>query len=82
MKTEVRTDLTFEGLHRGHYFDLSRESESDRWYIRVSAPDGCRTYDGWWRDSEGKSVDEAITEACHGSCINPPEAGRAPGAGA
>ncbi|ARK86063.1 hypothetical protein BOC42_00410 [Burkholderia pseudomallei] len=41
----------------------------DDWYIRVTAPDGCYIYDGWWADSGSKSAEDAIAEAFDGACL-------------
>lgn len=39
------------------------------WYIRVRAPSGLYAYDGYWLNSQGKALDDAITEACTGACL-------------
>jgi predicted RNase H-like HicB family nuclease len=41
------------------------------WYIRVTAPSGSYAYDGWWRDSAGKTVDEVLEEAKQGAMLTP-----------
>lgn len=60
---------TYLGRYKGHVVDVSRESRSDNWYIIVTAPNGCYSYDGWWRDSAGKTKREAILEALHGAML-------------
>lgn len=39
------------------------------WYIIVTAPNGCHAYNGWWRDSAGRTADEAIAEAKRGAML-------------
>jgi hypothetical protein len=53
----------------GHLIQVARESVADDWYIIVTAPCGRLAYDGWWRDSAGKLVREAIAEAKRGAMI-------------
>ena len=50
---------------------LAREDVDTDWYIRVRAPDGGLLYDGWWRDSAGKTLKEALYEAKAGSLLLP-----------
>jgi hypothetical protein len=49
----------------------TRDKPGRNWYIRVTAPDGCYIYDGWWRDSEDKSSADAIEEAKRGAGLLP-----------
>jgi hypothetical protein len=37
------------------------------WYITVRCPDGGLAYDGWWRDSDDKSLADAVAEAFKGA---------------
>lgn len=67
VRAQVRYPHGFQGRYKQHDIDLMRSDWNACWYIRVRAPDGCYAYDGYWRDSEGKSLDDAITEACHGA---------------
>lgn len=62
-----RTETTFFGVYRNHTFDLRQEGPRNWWYIRVTAPCGSYDYDGWWKDSEDKTVDDAILEAMAGA---------------
>lgn len=55
-------------LHEnGHTIELTRDSVRDDWYIVVIFPDGTFGYDGWWRDSAGRTASEALEEAKHGA---------------
>jgi hypothetical protein len=58
------------GTYKDHKIHLSRESKKHQWYIWVYAPDGTLAYDGWWRNSEGKPIREAVAEAIRGACID------------
>lgn len=64
-----RSENSFDGQYKQHDIHIERDDDCRNWYITVRGPDGCHTYDGWWRDSGSKSLDEAIIEACHGSMI-------------
>lgn len=55
--------LTF----KKHVITVERETKRDNWYITVQCPDGTYAYDGWWRDSVDKTVEQAIAEAKHGA---------------
>lgn len=57
----------------GYYFQIEREGDM-RWYIIVKHPDGGALYDGWWSDSEEKSLAEAVQEAVRGACLVPERA--------
>ncbi|AYF87449.1 hypothetical protein D6Z43_09910 [Pseudomonas sp. DY-1] len=57
------------GTINEHVIDISRESEDEDWYIVVTAPCGMRDYDGWWTDSADKTIEQALAEAVHGSCL-------------
>lgn len=67
-----RTETTFFGVYRNHTFDLRQEGPRNWWYIRVTAPCGSYDYDGWWKDSEDKTVDDAILEAMAGAGMELP----------
>lgn len=54
---------------RKHSIHIQRESEAADWYIWVTHPNGCRSYDGYWRDSAFKTREEAIHEAKRGACL-------------
>jgi hypothetical protein len=54
------------GYWRGHLIWVELEPMGD-WYIRVNHPDGGYLYDGWWADSAGKSVADAVAEAFRGA---------------
>ena len=54
----------------GHYFQVEREEDSDRFYIIVAAPSGSRCYDGWWGDDgTHETLDAAVAEAITGACL-------------
>ncbi|MDC2859040.1 hypothetical protein [Delftia sp. DT-2] len=54
----------------GHYFQVEREEDSDRWYIIVAAPCGSRCYDGWWPDEDRReTLEAAVAEAITGACL-------------
>lgn len=78
VQTVVRETNEFQGRYKGHDLDLMRDGRFSRWYIRVRDPRGCYAYDGWWAESAGKSLDEAIEEALKGACLWTPNAGANP----
>lgn len=51
----------------GNLVLLEKESEESDWYITVMAQSGLFLYDGWWKDSSGKTWNEAFIEAKTGS---------------
>ena len=54
----------------GHYFQVEREEDSDRFYIIVAAPFGSRCYDGWWGDDgRRETLQAAVAEAIDGACL-------------
>jgi hypothetical protein len=53
----------FSYTFRRHSIVLTRENENRNWYIRVRGPDGLHVYDGYWRESAGKTLKEALYEA-------------------
>lgn len=69
VQTLVRETHEFQGRYKGFDLDLMRDGAHSRWYIRVRDPRGCYAYDGWWADSYGKSLDDAIAEALKGACL-------------
>ena len=67
-KTGTKPDRYF-GRHRDYTVEISRESRRADWYIIVTHPSGGLNYDGYWRDSAGKPIREAIAEAFRGGRI-------------
>ena len=59
----------FCGAYKGYTINIERDHPSQNWHIIVTAPSGEYVYDGWWRESEGKPVREAIHEALRGSML-------------
>lgn len=74
VQTLVRETYEFQGRYKGFDLDLMRDGPLSHWYIRVRDPRGCYAYDGWWADSGGKSLDDAIAEALRGACLWTPSA--------
>lgn len=62
-----------------HSIVLIRDREGSPWYIRVRGPDGRYKYDGYWRDSAGKPLKDALYEAKVGAMLlkPPPTMGHA-----
>lgn len=54
---------------RNHQITLQKDDYKANWYIIVTGPDGCYAYDGWWRNSESATWQEALSEAKRGACI-------------
>lgn len=59
----------FSAFYGEHLVQVERQPDRDgEWggfYIIVTAPCGCRDYDGYWREND--ELDAAIVEALHGS---------------
>jgi hypothetical protein len=58
------------GEYKDYEIHLSRESPKRDWYIWVYAPSGDLAYDGYWRDSAGRPIREAVAEAIRAACID------------
>lgn len=69
VRCDERWENGFYGQFKGHGIYIERDHPSVNWYIIVKAPDGCNAYDGWWLDSEGKPVDDAVKEALRGAML-------------
>ena len=69
LRTIQQSRNTYLGRYKGHVVDVSREAKSDNWYIIVTAPNGCYSYDGWWGESAGKPKRAAILEALEGAML-------------
>jgi hypothetical protein len=84
VRTISKTRNEFEGRYKGHDIYIRRENRNDPWYITVTDSEGCRAYDGWWIEEEGRiaTIREAIIEACKGSLLWPNAIGEAPRPGA
>jgi hypothetical protein len=62
----------FSYTFKRHSIVLTRnDGPLGNWYIRVTAPDGCYVYDGWWADSAGKPLKDALYEAKVGAMLLP-----------
>ena len=80
-KTEAIIPLTkgdgpepnYWGRYKDHEIHISRESKKANWYIWVYSPSGALAYDGYWRDSAGKTIRQAIAEAIRGAEIGTDE---------
>jgi hypothetical protein len=72
--TLQRDEDAFQGRYKQHELDLLRSGDRADWYIRVRHPGGCYVYDGWWPESRGRTVDDAVAEACRGAGLWTPNA--------
>ena len=68
-----RTDDSFLGRYKQHDIRIDRESGKNG-YIAVQAPSGLYAYDGYLLNSQWKSMDDAISEACTGAQLWTPNA--------
>lgn len=63
----------FSYTFRRHSIELTRDAEDRNWYIVVTAPSGLKCYDGYWLNSAGRSLKDALYEAKRGAMlIQPP----------
>lgn len=60
-------------IFKGHDINVSKDSQSANWYIRVIHPNGSMLYDGWWLGSANATQHEAIEEAKQGAMLNKTE---------
>lgn len=73
-KVDKHTDKEFIGTYKSHeihcWLDGDDFEETDRrFYIQVTAPDGCYVYDGWMPEDQGDTLDAAIQDAVRGACL-------------
>lgn len=71
-----RSSDQFLGRYKDHEINVSRDEPTGNWYIVVTAPSGVYGYDGWWRDSVHRTMDEAIEEALIGAGLLPRQHGK------
>jgi hypothetical protein len=64
-----REENRFDGMYKGHEIRIQRDDDRQDWYIAVRDQGGYYVYDGYWRDSSDKSLDDAIIEACQGAML-------------
>ena len=57
------------GTINDHSISIHREGPHDDWYITVTDPTGIHCYDGWWDNSAGKTIQQALNEAIDGSYL-------------
>ncbi len=60
---DTNKDHEFYSVSGGYDYNITREGEDDSWYIQVNPSEHGFIYDGWWRDSEDESIENAIKEA-------------------
>lgn len=59
-----------EARYKGCDIHIWRDATGVRnWYITVRDAGGFARYLGYWRDSSGNTIYEAIQEACRGSLL-------------
>lgn len=74
VRTVMKTSYSGSYKYKGHFIDIDRDNDKfGWWYIIVTAPNGMRDYDGWWKNSRGKTHREAVLEALHGAMLWPDE---------
>lgn len=65
----IEWDNTLYSECDGYDYQIERDSNDDDWYIQVRPSDSGYVYDGWWRDSAHRTMEEAVREAIRGACI-------------
>lgn len=66
-----RDESDCSARYKGCDISVSRPADDRDWYIHVTDAGGFSLYNGFWRDSAGKTMDEALEEACRGSMLWP-----------
>lgn len=68
--SETHVHAEVEAACWGDYMiEASRDNARSDWYITVTAPNGMRDYDGYWRNSAFKTADDVVNEAIRGACL-------------
>ncbi len=65
--TNERWPNGFYGKYNGAALAIERDHKKSDWYILVTDKEGFTLYDGWWKNSAGKPLSEAIQQALIGS---------------
>lgn len=52
----VNVENGFCSEYGGYEYDIERDDSDDTWYIQVSPFEQGFIYDGWWHDSEDKTL--------------------------
>jgi hypothetical protein len=73
LKNVVRKRNSIQCQYKGCEISITRDSHFEDWYIQVTHRDGCYIYDGWWKDSSHRTLDDAIKEAIDGSLLTKPK---------
>ena len=68
-RPEVPEPEEHEITFKRHHISVSKDSLSVNWYIQVTHPNGCKLYDGWWRDSANETWQAAIEEGKRGAML-------------
>jgi hypothetical protein len=71
VRTHSRGHKHFYGAYKKHLIECTRDTRDEEWYIIVTHPDGGRLYDGWFNDSQTKTLREVIVEALRGAGLWP-----------
>ncbi|RQM48666.1 hypothetical protein EHZ19_10710 [Paraburkholderia bannensis] len=68
-KVQVHDETGIQAYWRDYLIDIELDSVLGVgcWYIRVKHPNGCYVCDGWWSNSEDKTLEEAVAQAFHGA---------------
>jgi predicted RNase H-like HicB family nuclease len=62
----------FSYTFRNHNILLTRDEVDRNWYVQVIAPTGCYACDGYWLNSAGKTLKEALQYAKEGAMLVKP----------
>lgn len=68
IRPEIDTRSRFYARWKQHVIDIEREGYN-KFYIRVTGPDGSYSYDGWWKRENYTEMEQAVAEAIKGACI-------------
>ena len=68
-KAETKTLHELYSVCDGYVYNIEREYAADVWYIQVWPEEESFSYDGYWRDSEGEPLENAIREAIEGAMV-------------
>ena len=57
----ANTSKQLIGIYKDHYLDIARESKcGDKWYIMCQHPEGAYIYDGYFKGTFGKAMEDVI----------------------
>ena len=66
---EEKSKTFLRSFYNGYEYYIERDEENNNWYIMIRPGEKSWLYDGWWNDSQDKTLEEAVAEGIKGAGI-------------